>query len=144
MRSASVLTGGMTLAAWAAPTTISIYTMSDIALMNCARRNTYLDRFRVDQETVQLLESFASAIGLVKCDIGDAAADRVGTVRELDSLYGTNGSDEVLLMRGNLHVSQPKAEVWSRSPIRHRAFPKRYGTRDSTPQVTCRYQRAEQ
>ena len=43
----------------------------------------------------------------MKGHVGDTTALRVGAVRDLDSLDGTNGLDEILLSGGN-SVSLPK------------------------------------
>lgn len=53
-------------------------------------REAYLDRAVVDEKTVQLLEGLASAIRLAECDVGNATANRVGSVRDVDSLDGSN------------------------------------------------------
>lgn len=57
----------------------------------------YLDGAIVDQETVQLLEGDAGAVRLVKGNIGDTTALRVGAVRKLNSLDGSDRLDEVFL-----------------------------------------------
>jgi hypothetical protein len=72
-----------------------------------------LDRSVVNEEAIQLLESLARAVWLVKGDIGDATADGVGAIDEVDSLDGSNGLDEVFL--AGKRVSLPIAE----SPIVH-------------------------
>lgn len=56
-----------------------------------------LDRTSIDKEAVQLLEGLASAIRLAEDDVGDAAADRVGAVGNLDLLDGANCLGEVFL-----------------------------------------------
>lgn len=77
--------------------------MEDIEPSEC----THLDRSVVNQKAIQLLEGLAGAVRLVECHVGDTTALRVGAVRDLDSLDGTNGLDEILLSGGN-SVSLPK------------------------------------
>ena len=60
-------------------------------------RGKYLDRAVIDQETIQLLESFTGAIRLVKGHVCDTAALRVGTVRKLNSLDRAHRLNEVFL-----------------------------------------------
>lgn len=57
-----------------------------------------LDRSVVHEKAVQLLESLAGAVRLVESDIGNATADRVGTVNEVDSLDGSDSLDKVFLV----------------------------------------------
>ena len=87
----------MTLAAWEAPTTISIWTDQCLAKSRPDKVLTYLDGATIDKESVELLEGLASAVRLAEDDIGDAAADRVGTVGDLDLLDEADGLSEVLL-----------------------------------------------
>ena len=51
----------------------------------------------VHKKAVKLLECPASTVGFVKGDVGNATADRVGTVNEVDALNGADGLDKILL-----------------------------------------------
>jgi len=68
---------------------------------------TYLNRAVVDEEAVQFLEGLASAVRLGEGDIGDTAALRVGAVRKLDPLDGTDRLDKVFLWWEKVDVSEP-------------------------------------
>jgi len=48
--------------------------------------NLDLDRPVVDEKSVQLGEGLAGSIGVVECDMGDAAADTARAIRQLDPL----------------------------------------------------------
>lgn len=96
VRSARVFTGGMTLSAWAAPTTISIYTWLEKGRV-LVDRVQYLDRAVINQETIELLEGLTSAVRLEEGHVGDAAALRVGTIRNFDLLDGSHRLNEVFL-----------------------------------------------
>lgn len=56
-----------------------------------------LDGAAVNEKTVKLLEGSASAIRLVENHVGDTTALRVGAVRELDALDGTDRLNKVFL-----------------------------------------------
>lgn len=59
-----------------------------------------LDGSVIDKKAIQLLKSLAGAVSLVESDIGNAAADGIGAVDEIDSLDGSNGLDKVFLAKG--------------------------------------------
>src|SRR4051812_31494667 len=61
---------------------------------------TYLDRLVVHAQTVQGLEGLASAIRLPEGHVGDAAAEAVGSIGDLDALDVSYGVDKVLLCEG--------------------------------------------
>jgi hypothetical protein len=60
----------------------------------------YLDWPTVDEETVQLGESLAGAIGMVEGDMGNATADTARAVGNLGSLDVSDGLLEVFLIEG--------------------------------------------
>lgn len=67
----------------------------------------YLDRATVNQQTVQLLERLASAIGFTERDVGNTTALGVGAVGQFDPLDGADRLDKVFLL--GTRVSEPKA-----------------------------------
>lgn len=90
VRSASdFLVGGMTLAAWEAPTTISICIELDVC-RDVEQSRSHLDGTVVDEKTVQLLKGLASAIRLAEGNVGNAATDRVGSVGDFHSFDRSN------------------------------------------------------
>ena len=60
-------------------------------------QGAYLNRAVVNEEAVQLLESKASAAGLVEDDVGNATALRVGSIGQLHLLDTTNSLSKVFL-----------------------------------------------
>lgn len=106
VRSARVLTAGMTLSAWAAPTTISIWLLLELySVSEHIASATHLNGSIIDKQAIQLLESLAGAVNLVESDIGNATADRVGAIYKIDSLDGSNSLDKVFLMRKRVSLS---------------------------------------
>lgn len=59
----------------------------------------YLDGAAVNEQAIQLGVGLASAIGMVKDNLGDTAAGATGAVRQLDFLDLADGGLEVFLSR---------------------------------------------
>jgi len=60
----------------------------------------YLDRSVVDEETIELGESLAGAIGVVEGNLGNTLAIALGAVRKIHLLDLTNCALEVFLSSG--------------------------------------------
>lgn len=77
-------------------------TLDELALMSIQDTvgGKYLDRPTVDEETVQLGESLAGAIGVVEGDMSNTTADTARAVGNLSSLNVSDGLLEVFLIEG--------------------------------------------
>lgn len=64
---------------------------------NCGDVITYLDGALIDQDTVELLVSDASASRVSERDVGNASALRVGSVDDINSFDGTDSLTKVIL-----------------------------------------------
>jgi hypothetical protein len=75
--------------------------LRSVTLINCCsinnRQGAYLDGTAINQETIQLLRSLGSGVGLAKDDRSNTTAGTVLVVGEHDLLNRTSGLGEVFL-----------------------------------------------
>ncbi len=78
---------------------------------------TYLDRAVIDEETIQVRERLAGAVGMREDDGGDATADTTRSIGQFDPLDMTNRPGEVFLMVEGRSLAVEKTGGVSSIPV---------------------------